>query len=174
MFDFRLHPFRLARAIFLAFVLATASILSPAQAPAPATSPEAPPVHWARSHNYHVQHYRIAVSFDWSKQSVAGETTIQLRPFKDGLKELEIDAGDMTINSVKLAGGGPLKFRYEENEKLIVALDRQYPAGADINITINYTATPKKGLIFITPTEDDPAKPYQIWSQGESQDNHYW
>ncbi|HKG22862.1 MAG TPA: M1 family metallopeptidase, partial [Blastocatellia bacterium] len=139
-----------------------------------AQSPDAPPVKWPRSHDYDVQHYRIAVSFDWSKKSVSGETTMAFRPFKNGFKEAVIDAGDMRINSVRLAGGGPLEFRYVNHEKLVVALDRPYPSGSDIAITINYSASPKKGLTFITPNESDPNRPYQIWSQGQSEDNHYW
>src|SRR5215216_1626946 len=84
-----------ARAIVLAFALALSSLSSLAQAPAP----EAPPYRWPRSHDYDVQHYRISVSFDWSRQSVEGETTITLKPFKDDFKEIELDAGDMTIIS---------------------------------------------------------------------------
>src|SRR5262245_57069649 len=72
----------------------------------------APPYQWPRSHNYDVQHYRIALSFDWSKKLVIGETTVRLRPFDSGFKEVELDAGDMNINDVKLDSGGPLKFRY--------------------------------------------------------------
>jgi aminopeptidase N len=163
-----------ARALALAFALALSSLSSFAQAPAPAQATEAPPYQWPRSHNYDVQHYRITLSFDWARQAVAGETTITLKPFKSDVKEIEIDAGDMTINSVKLAGGAPLKFRYEDKEKLYVSLDRAYSPGADIGIAINYSTTPKKGLTFITPTEEDPSRPHQIWSQGESEDNHYW
>ncbi|HLG17989.1 MAG TPA: M1 family aminopeptidase [Blastocatellia bacterium] len=136
--------------------------------------PEAPPYQWPRSHDYDVQHYRIAVSFDWAKKSVAGETTITLRPLKNNFGEVELDAGDMTINSVALAQGKTLTFRYENNEKLLVALDKPYPAGADVAIKINYAATPRRGLTFIVPTDADPTRPHQIWSQGETQTNHYW
>jgi aminopeptidase N len=139
-----------------------------------AQAQETPPYKWPRSHDYDVQHYKIEVSFDWSKQSVTGLTTITLRPFKSDLKEVEIDAGKMTINSVKLDSGSPLKFRYEGEQRLFVTLDQAYPAGSDIRIAINYTATPERGLTFIVPTEEDPARPHQIWSQGESEDNHYW
>jgi aminopeptidase N len=159
-----------ARSIVLAFALALSSFSSLAQAPAP----EAPPYQWPRSHDYDVQHYRISVSFDWSRQSVEGETTITVKPFKDDFKEIELDAGDMTIKSVKLASGDPLKFRYEDKEKLYVTLDRPYRQGVALSVVISYTATPKKGLTFITPTEEDPTRPHQIWSQGESEDNHYW
>jgi aminopeptidase N len=163
-----------ARAAVLAFVLTISALPVTAQAPAFAPAPVAPPYQWPRSHDYDVQHYRIEVSFDWAKKSVAGETTVSLRPFKNDFKEFELDAGEMTINAVKLGEGQPLKFRYEGNEKLFIALDKPYAAGSDIAVKIDYSATPKKGLTFITPTENDPTRPYQIWSQGETQDNHYW
>ena len=41
---------------------------------------QAPPHQWPRSHNYDVQNYRIVLSFDWTKQSIAGETTITFQP----------------------------------------------------------------------------------------------
>ncbi|HET9529910.1 MAG TPA: M1 family aminopeptidase, partial [Blastocatellia bacterium] len=47
-------------------------------------------------------------------------------------------------------------------------------AGEPVTIAISYSATPRKGLTFITPNESDPKRPYQIWSQGESETNHYW
>src|SRR5581483_6980920 len=144
------------------------------QSPQTATPPVAPPVQWPRSHNYDVQHYRIEVSFDWAAKSVAGQTTISLRPFRSDLKEIELDAGNMQIDSVKLESGAALKFRYEDKEHLYVALDRSYPAGSELRLVVKYQAKPERGLTFIGPNADDPSRPLQIWSQGESQDNHYW
>src|SRR5690242_4750516 len=81
-----------------------------AQAPAAGEAQNAPPYQWPRSHNYDVQHYRIKLSFDWAAKSVTGETTITLKPLAGDFKEVEIDAGEMSIKSVTLAGGSPLKF----------------------------------------------------------------
>lgn len=135
---------------------------------------QAPRYQWPRSHDYDVQHYKLVVGFDWSKGSVAGQNTITLKPFKNGFAEIELDAGEMTIKSVQSERGEPLKFRYEGNEKLFVTLDRAYSAGEQITVTVDYVATPKKGLTFITPTEREPERPFQIWSQGETELNHYW
>ena len=167
------HPrFRLPRAArSLALILSLIGLMLTSFAQAP---PQAPPVQWPRRHDYDVQHYRIEVGFDWASKSVSGTTTISLRPFKNGLKEIEVDAGQMKISAVKLATGAALNYRYDDGEHLFVTLDKPYPAGADLAIAITYTATPQKGLTFITPTADDPSRPNQIWSQGESQDNHYW
>ena len=166
--------YKSVRAAVLAFALTISALPATSQAPAPVPAPVAPPYQWPRSHNFDVQHYRIEVGFDWAKKSVAGVTTVSLRPFKSDFKEIELDAGQMTINTVKIGEGQPLKFRYEGNEKLIISLDKPYAAGSDIAVKIDYSTTPKKGLTFITPTENDPTRPFQIWSQGEAQDNHYW
>lgn len=174
MLDFHLRGLRPARVVALLLVLLSPAFLSFAQNPVPAPALEPPPYQWPRSHNYDVQHYRIELTFDWTKQSVSGETTITFQPFVSDVKEIEVDAGDMTIKSVKLAGGAPLKFRYADNEKLYVTLDRAYSVGQDVSVAISYGATPKQGLTFITPTETDPTRPYQIWSQGEARTNHYW
>ena len=155
----------------LVLLLAASSLPFPRQNQAATT---ASPIQAPRTHDYDVQNYRIVIHFDWDSRSVSGDTTITLRPTKSDLKELEIDAGQMTINRVRLAGGKTLTFRYEGGEKLLVTLDRHYAAGQDIAITVEYTARPTKGLTFITPTKAEPSRPYQIWSQGEAESNHYW
>jgi aminopeptidase N len=143
---------------------------------ASARQPQGPPVpapKWARSHDYDVQHYRNDLSFDWERKTVTGETTVTLRPFKSDFRELLLDAGEMTIKAVALAGK-PLQFKYEENERLRVALDRAYKAGEELSVTVAFSAAPKRGLAFITPNADDPTRPYQIWAGGEAENNHYW
>jgi aminopeptidase N len=158
----------------LVLILIVPTLHGAAQSPQTPTPPQAPPVQWPRSHDYDVQNYRIEVGFDWAAKSVSGTTTITLRPFKSDMQEIEVDAGQMKINAVKLVTGAALKYRYDDGEHLFITFDKAYPANADLRIAIDYTATPQKGLTFITPTANDPARPNQIWSQGESQDNHYW
>ncbi len=129
---------------------------------------------WTRSHDYDVQNYRLNVSFDWQKKMVMGDVTITLKPFLNNFTTVELDAGEMTIRTVTL-GGKTLQFKYDEaNEKLRVMLDKTYAAGQEISFNVAYSAAPKKGLTFITPSEDDPARPYQIWNAGEAEANHYW
>src|SRR5262249_28463082 len=150
------------------------SITVVAQFPVPQQT--APPVQYPRSHNYDVQHYRIETSFDWQEKSITGETTITFKPFTNDVKEIEVDAGNMTIKAVTLAQGAPLTFRYISNEKLYITLDKAYTTDTPVSIRIAYKAIPKdgQGLTFITPTETDTSRPYQIWSQGEARSNHYW
>src|SRR6185369_17562392 len=103
---------KVSRLVTLLFIFSICSLSVLAQ------TPQAPPYQWPRSHDYDVQHYRIKLSFDWAKKEVFGDTTITLKPFHRDLKEIEVDAGQMIISSVKLASGLALKYRYEDNETL--------------------------------------------------------
>jgi aminopeptidase N len=163
-----------ARVVAVALIVAFTCADTIGQGPATVAANQPPPYQWPRSHDYDIQHYRLVLSLDWKEKSIAGDETITFRPLRSDLQELEIDAGAMTIKSVNLLQGTPLKFRYVGSEKLFVTLDRAYPTGTDVSITITYGAASTRGLTFITPTESDPHQRYQIWSQGEAQTNHYW
>jgi aminopeptidase N len=148
-----------------------------------------PPVNWIRSRQIDVKHVAIDLKFDWDKESAYGITTVTVAPFKDTDK-IYLDAASMTINSVKLASGAELKFNYDgkkDGENLEIMLDRIYRSGEDVTVKVDYktnyvnsadadTAIGSfgRGLRFIKPTAEEPNKPRQIWSQGESEFNRYW
>ena len=148
-----------------------------------------PPVNWIRSRAIDVKHVAIDLRFDWEKESAYGTTTITIAPFKD-TDRFFLDAASMTINSVKLANGTTLKFNYDgkkDGDNLEIMVGRTLKAGEDITVKVDYrtnyvntadadTAIGSfgRGLRFIKPTEDEPNKPMQIWSQGETEFNRYW
>ncbi|HBY81109.1 MAG TPA: aminopeptidase, partial [Cyanobacteria bacterium UBA11148] len=44
-----------------------------------------------------------------------------------------------------------------------------------IKIAIAYRVEkPQRGLYFVTPTQDYPNKPTQVWTQGEDEDSRFW
>lgn len=148
-----------------------------------------PPINYYRSRDVDIKHLAIDLRFDWDKEQAYGTTTINLAPFKD-LNKFNLDAAQMQINSIQLAGGAPLKFNYaggEADNNLEITLDRTYKAGEDVAVKIDYrtsyvnkadadTAIGSfgRGIRFIKPTADNPNKPRQIWSQGETEFNRYW
>jgi aminopeptidase N len=148
-----------------------------------------PPVNWIRSRKIDVKHLDIDLSFDWDKEQAIGSTVVTFAPFAD-TDTFTLDAALMTIESVTLVGGGALKFTYDgkkDNDNLEVTLDRVYRGGEDVKVAVvyktNYVNNASdsgilggfgQGLRFIKPTADNPNKPRQIWSQGESEFNRYW
>ena len=148
-----------------------------------------PPVNWIRSRTIDIKHIDVDLRFDWDKEQAIGVTTVTFAPFDDTDK-FTLDAAMMTINSVTLANGSPLKYAYDgkkDGDNLEITLDRIYKGGEDISVKVDYKTNYVnkaeadtaiggfgRGLRFIKPTADDPLKPRQIWSQGESEFNRYW
>lgn len=148
-----------------------------------------PPVNWIRSRKFDIKHLSIDLHFDWDKEQAMGEETVTFAPFVDS-GQFTLDAAYMTINWVKAADGSPLKFTYtgkDDNDNLVITLNRTLKAGEESSVKISYAThyvneadanSPiggfGKGLRFIKPGPDDPNKPRQIWSQGETEFNRYW
>ena len=148
--------------------------------------PAIPATKYIRSHDYDMRHILLNLNFNWEKEQLLGTATITFAPLVTNLRSIELDAGNMTFSSVKLASGAQLKYEADApREKLIVNFDRTYQPTDVITIVIDYktngvTLDPTLangfggGLRWIKPTADDPTRPRQIWSQGETEYNHYW
>ena len=116
-------------------------------------------------------------------KSFSGVETIVFKPLLADLQKIELDAAEMTITSVKMAGSA-LKYEMDlPDQKLRIELGRPYQPADEVTLVIEYHTngpqTKLAGLVgaalrFIKPTPDDPTRPKQIWSQGESEYNHYW
>ncbi len=136
-----------------------------------------------------VKHIALNLGFDWQKKQANGTAAINLSMLKAN-DRFTLDAGMLTINSIKLSNGAGLKFNYngdDKNDGLEIMLDRTYQSNEEITVTIDYhtnyineidpyslSGTNGKGLRFSQPTFIDPVKPYEIWSMGEPQSNRYW
>ncbi|WP_231961683.1 M1 family metallopeptidase [Urechidicola croceus] len=128
-------------------------------------------------------HTKLNVKFDIPKSQLIGEAWITLTPHFLPTAKVTLDAKGMIIHSVTL-NGQKRPYNYFENKELIVDLDRPYNKDEQFTIYISYTARPElglgredvnqKGLFFIDPTDEDPTKPTQIWTEGETENNSNW
>src|SRR6186713_284438 len=59
-----------------------------------------------RPSTYDVQHYIIRASFDRVNKRVIGDTTVSLKPLNDGLRSVDLDAVDLSFESVTLDPAG--------------------------------------------------------------------
>lgn len=124
--------------------------------------------HPERRRTYDLQHQSTILRFDWSTHAVVGSTTLTVAglPNASALRTIVIDAGDMRIRSVT-SNGAPLRFDYSDN-KLSIQLPRALTADQKVSFTVDYEGVNRtKGAYF------RPAK-HIVWTQGETEDNHYW
>lgn len=147
--------------------------------------PKLPPRNYIPNRNYDTRHIKLDLRFDWEREQALGTATITFAPLTTNLQSVEFDAANMTFSSVKLASGTPLKFEPDApKEKLRIVMDRVYQPSDLLTVVIAYNTNGVskdtgiggfgRGLTFIKPSPDDPTRPKQIWSQGETEYNHYW
>ncbi len=149
------------------------------------TTPALPPARSLPAHDYDLRHVKLDLRFDWEREQTAGTATLRFAPAVAELRSVEFDAAHMTFTEVKSGAGVPLKFEADERAgKMRVQLERAYQTGQEITVVIAYHTNGRvktlgsgnyaQGLIFNQPTPADPLSRRQIYSQGESEFNHYW
>lgn len=132
----------------------------------------AQPLHVARERTYDVLHYKLMLSIDEKARMVAGDAAITLVPLRPALHEVVLDAGELRIEKVVL-GRESLQFS-TSGEQLRIALRRPARFTDTLTIVVRYAASPRKGLYFVQPDSSYPDRPWQVWSQGQAEDNHFW
>lgn len=125
-------------------------------------------VHAERVRKYDLQHQVTTVRFDWPRQAVVGTTTLSIAGLPDAapLSSVAIDAGDMTFRRVA-SGSTNLKYDYD-GHTLTVRLASPLRAGQKTSITIDYDGVNRTKGAYFRPAQ------HIVWTQGETEDNHYW
>jgi len=130
-------------------------------------------------------HTKLKVNFNFEKSQLNGEAWVTLTPHFYAVNKITLDAKSFKIYEVKV-NDKKTGYNYSDNE-LTIELDKTYKNGEEYIVYIKYTAKPEevtqkgsqnitdaKGLYFIDPKEEDPDKPTQIWTQGETESNSCW
>jgi len=130
-------------------------------------------------------HTKLKVDFNFEKSQLNGEAWVTLTPHFYTVNKVVLDAKSFNIHEVKV-NDKKAGFNYSEDE-LTVELDKSYKKGEEYVVYIKYTAKPEeitqkgsenikdaKGLYFIDPKGEDPNKPTQVWTQGETESNSCW
>lgn len=130
-------------------------------------------------------HTKLELSFDWDKEEVIGKATLTLKPYFYATDHVVLDAKGFEFHEIKLVDNGTdLKYDYDGNQ-VTIYLGRSFTKDEKYKLFIDYTARPSetggsaaitsdKGLFFINPRGEDPNKPRQIWTQGETENNSRW
>ena len=98
-----------------------------------------------------VQHYSVTVEPDIAAKSIKGTVVIHFLIQSNNLDYAEFDCGDLTIDSVRLAGA-PAQFAVT-NRRLKVSLPSGLKAKALREIEVKYHGTPRYGIRFFPERE---------------------
>ena len=153
--------------------------------------PEQTPVQTARDIDFDLIHTSLEVKFDLEKQYLFGKANLTISPYFYPKKTVVLDAKKMEVHNVKATlKNQELKVDsfVKSNLFLTIYLNQEISSKDTIEIEVDYTSKPNefkpegigsairsdKGLYFIDPTNLDPKKPTQIWTQGEPEANSNW
>ncbi|MFT4681502.1 MAG: aminopeptidase N, partial [Flavobacteriales bacterium] len=164
------------------FIPETPEVFTEAEEPIPSYKP-------SRERLFNLVHTSLDVSFDMKNQRMNGKAELALHPYFYPQTQLVLDAQGFDLNAVGLVFNGlktELKYDYD-NQQILIHLDQEYSMKDTVKIFVDYVAKPEelktekgtaitdaKGLYFIDPLDEDPAKPTQIWTQGETQASSAW
>jgi aminopeptidase N len=134
-------------------------------------------------------HTKLDAKFDYQNAYLIGKAWITLKPHFYPTDTLTLDAKGMEIKSVAISKNGRnsnLKYSYD-GMQLNIRLDRVYRNNEQYTVFIDYVAKPDefeaqgsaaitdaKGLYFVNPRGEEPGKPTQIWTQGETEATSVW
>jgi aminopeptidase N len=129
--------------------------------------------HYTPDKVVHVQHIALDLDFDIENQSYTGTCSLRLNPILDGITQLTLDAVELEVESVRI---GRIEQKYETLDKhLQIFLEKPTIAGREFTLEISYSAVrPKRGIYFIGPTQAEPERGWQVWTQGEDEDSRFW
>ncbi len=146
---------------------------------------ELPPYNPSARRTVDLLHTRLDLRFDWEKEQVLGKATLTLRPYFYPIDRVTLDAKNFEFHAIRFADRSePLRYDYD-GQQVTIFLDRTYTRNEELSLFIDYTASPSetggstaitsdKGLFFINPRGEEPGKPRQIWTQGETEHNSRW
>ena len=137
--------------------------------------------HYPRDRVVDIEHVRLDISLDLDARRVSGSVAHTFSPLNDGLAGLDLDAVELEISAVRLAGpstgsgqaGGALGHSLADG-RLRIELDRPRNAGEKETVVVEFSGSPRRGLYFIGPDEAYPDKRREVWSQGEDEDSRHW
>ncbi|WP_299528029.1 M1 family metallopeptidase [uncultured Lutibacter sp.] len=130
-------------------------------------------------------HTKLKVDFNFKDSQMNGEAWVTLTPHFYATNKVVLDAKAFKIHEIKI-NNKIAPYNYSDNQ-IIIELDKSYKKGEEYTVYIKYIAKPEevkqkgstvitdaKGLYFIDPKEEDPTKPTQIWTQGETEASSCW
>ena len=122
---------------------------------------------YQRYYGYVVKHLNLTLRLSLSDKSIQGNASYIINVI-DNKGYIDFDAAEMNIDSVTV-NGSPTRFDYD-GRSLRVYLSK----AGEVVVSISYNAKPRNGVHFILPDEHYPNRKPMVWTQGESEDNHYW
>jgi len=164
---------RLARlevgACFLAAALAACRAGAETSA-RPGIDVPASTAHGPRSPTYDVERYALDIELQPEHRSIRAKCRILLWPAGEALRRIDLDFDDLEVSAVRDERGRSLSFRHEQGT-LGILLPVPLEPGDCVELAVDYSGKPRKGLYFAA---DRDGRPTQVYTHGQCEDSRGW
>ncbi|MDP6763344.1 MAG: M1 family aminopeptidase [Planctomycetota bacterium] len=157
----------LVRLLALACLLSCACRGNPSSARLRAPRPAA---HAPRVEGVDVEHLFLDLSLEPAERWLEGTCTLTLTASAAVVDAFELDLVGLDVFWVRDADGAPLDHRHADG-RLWIRPRRPLARGEQLEVTVSYGGSPRKGLWFCAEREGVPT---QVFTQGECEDARYW
>jgi aminopeptidase N len=127
--------------------------------------------HYAPSLVFTINHMKLEAELDLKSRTVSCSQQLEITAVQDA-GELALDAVDLDVKSAAV-NGKKTAFR-AVGDKLTLKLAKPLKEGDRAQVSISYSAKPRKGMYFVSPDKHYPDKKPEVWTQGETVEASHW
>jgi aminopeptidase N len=119
-----------------------------------------------------ILHISIDVTPDFRQRSISGTTKLRFKPLNPAVTEVRLNAQDLRVRSV--ASTATIQAHHSTDSEIIVTFSGALPVDREQEISITYSAFPRKGLYFRTAEMGYRAADEHLFTQGEDIEARHW
>ncbi|HAN32605.1 MAG TPA: hypothetical protein DCQ06_13500 [Myxococcales bacterium] len=129
-------------------------------------------VHEPRDRRTDVQDLTLKIRVDPAKETIEGSAQYR-GTLQRGVRELALEAVDLEIHQVTCKGNkAPCKWRYDQRR---LRIEPHVSPQGHFDCQVTWVVRrPAMGIYFLGPDPDDPKRPVQVWTQGETHGARHW
>jgi len=109
----------------------------------------------------------LDLSIDPEAKTLEGRALISVGPTVSGFGLVELDLDEVDVKSVTFSRG-EISWSYGDGKLVVEGISS---AG---EISVIYSGSPRRGLYFVGPSEAEPDRRHQAWSQCQDADGHFF
>src|SRR5688572_1250613 len=118
-------------------------------------------------------HIAIDVTPNFRERSIGASTTLRFKPLRSGTREVRLNAQDLRVEKVSSAKA-KLGAHHSTDSELVITFAEDLPLDQEQEVTVSYSAFPRKGLYFRTKEMGYKAEDEHLFTQGEDIEARHW
>jgi aminopeptidase N len=120
-------------------------------------------------------HMKLVLSVEPERRLLSGVCHTTFEPVRRELTEVFFQAEGLIVESASVAGAAD-QLQFERSEQgVTVKLPKPLKRGKTLEVALKYRVdNARAGVYFTGPSVFEPGSPYQVWTQGQDEDAHFW